>query len=141
MSHLRTDNFEVSSFSCSPTNTQNIENDSAEFAVTFHDHQSTVIGVASESQSSTINMYPKFSSTTRAKNLPPHDNTSNNIAFKFPCLLINAQSIVNKMVELTSLANSLKPKIIAITETWCKDSIGDAEICSQNYVLHTLDQN
>ena len=33
---------------------------------------------------------------------------------------------------LTSLVSSLKPKIIAITESWCKDSIGDAEICLHN---------
>ena len=30
--------------------------------------------------------------------------------------------------------------IIAITETWCKDSIGDAEICLQNYVLYRCDR-
>ena len=136
MSHLRTDNFELSfSLVLLLIATPSIENDPADFAVTFHNHQSTVTGVAPRSQSTTINMYPKLSSTTREKNLPPQDNPSNNTVFKFPCLLINTQSIVNKMAELTSLANSLKPMIIAITETWCKDSIGDAEICLQNYVL------
>ena len=44
------------------------------------------------------------------------------------------------MCELTSLVNSLKPMIIAITETWCKDSIGDAEICLPNYVLYRCDR-
>ena len=44
------------------------------------------------------------------------------------------------MGELTSLVNSLKPKIIAITETWCEDSIGDAEICLPNYVLYRCDR-
>ena len=44
------------------------------------------------------------------------------------------------MGELTSLVNSLKPMIIAITETWCKDSIGDAEICLPNYVLYRCDR-
>ena len=44
------------------------------------------------------------------------------------------------MAELTSLANSLKPKIIAITETWCKESFGDAEICLQNYILYRCDR-
>ena len=44
------------------------------------------------------------------------------------------------MGELTSLVNSLKPKIIAITETWCKDSIGDAKICLLNYVLYRYDR-
>ena len=43
------------------------------------------------------------------------------------------------MDELTSLVNSLKPKIIAITETWCRDSIGDAEVQLPNYVLHRCD--
>ena len=44
------------------------------------------------------------------------------------------------MAELTSLVNSLKPKIIAITESWCKVSIGDAEIHLQNYVLYRCDR-
>ena len=44
------------------------------------------------------------------------------------------------MGELTSLVNSLKLKIIAITETWYKDSIGDAEICLLNYVLYRCDR-
>ena len=43
------------------------------------------------------------------KNSPLHNKP---LVFKIPCLLINAQSIVNKMGELTSLANSLKPMII-----------------------------
>jgi len=36
------------------------------------------------------------------------------------------------MAKLISLVNSYKPKIIAI---WCKESIGNAEIQLQNYVL------
>ena len=36
-----------------------------------------------------------------------------------------------------SLINS---KIIAITKTWCKDLIGNAEICLQNYVLCKWDR-
>ena len=49
-------------------------------------------------------------------NVPLHNNN-----YKLPFLVINAQSIVNKIAELTSLVNSLKPKIIAITETLCRD--------------------
>ena len=43
------------------------------------------------------------------------------------------------MGELTNLVNSVKPKIIAFTETWCKDPIGDAEINLPNYVLYRCD--
>ena len=45
------------------------------------------------------------------------------------------------MAELISLVNSYKPKIIAITETWCKESIGDAEVHLQDYVLYRCDRS
>ena len=44
------------------------------------------------------------------------------------------------MGEFISLVNSLKTMIIIITETWRKDSIGDAEICLPNYVLYRCDR-
>ena len=44
------------------------------------------------------------------------------------------------MDEFTSLVNSLGPKIIAITESWCIESIGDAEICLHDYVLYRCDR-
>ena len=83
--------------------------------------------------------------TMRAKNSPLLNspllnNLFHNTVFKFPCLLINAQSIVNKMGELTSLVNSFKPKMVAITESWCKDFIGDAELYLQNYVMYRCDR-
>ena len=74
------------------------------------------------------------------KNLPLHNKHSHSIVLKFPCLLINPQSILNKMSELTSLVKSFKPKIIAITETWCKDPISGVEICLLNYVLYRCDR-
>ena len=43
------------------------------------------------------------------------------------------------MDEFTSLVNSLGPKIIAITESWCNESIGDAEIGLHDYVLYRCD--
>ena len=44
------------------------------------------------------------------------------------------------MSELTSLVKSFKPKIIAITETWCKGPISGVEICLLNYVLYRCDR-
>ena len=44
------------------------------------------------------------------------------------------------MDEFTSPVNSLGPKIIAITESWCNESIGDAEICLHDYVLYRCDR-
>ena len=45
------------------------------------------------------------------------------------------------MDEFTSLVNSrLGPKIIAITESWCNESIGDAEICLHDYGLYRYDR-
>ena len=66
--------------------------------------------------------YIANSVTMRAKNLlllnsPLLNNLSHKTVFKFPCLLINAQSIANKMGEPTSVVNSCKPKMVAITES------------------------
>ena len=44
------------------------------------------------------------------------------------CLQSNLQSISNKFPELASLVDYYHPKIIGITESWCKDVIHDAEI-------------
>ena len=41
------------------------------------------------------------------------------------------------MSELTSLVKSFKPKIITITETWCKGPISGVEICLLNYMSYT----
>ena len=44
------------------------------------------------------------------------------------------------MGEITSLVNSFKPKMVAITESWCRDFIGDAELYLQIYVLYRCDR-
>ena len=44
------------------------------------------------------------------------------------------------MDEFTSLVNSLGPNVIAITESWCNEFIGDAEIGLHDYVLYRCDR-
>ena len=44
------------------------------------------------------------------------------------------------MDELTSLVNSFKAKMVAITESWCKVFISDAELYLQNYVMYRCDR-
>ncbi len=50
-------------------------------------------------------------------------------------LLLNACSLLNKLDELTTVAISHKPHIIAITETWLSDKIIAAEIAINDYQL------
>ena len=47
----------------------------------------------------------------------------------------NAQSVVRKMDELRAIATSEKPDIIAITETWANESIGDAHLKIDGYEI------
>ena len=48
---------------------------------------------------------------------------------------LNAQSVVNKMDELRSVAGIEKPDIVAITEAWTNDSIGDGILNIEGYDL------
>ena len=57
------------------------------------------------------------------------------------CLLFNARSVKNKLDQLKFVQPQGCYDIIAITETWCNDSISDAMICdSKNYNLSRKDR-
>jgi len=58
----------------------------------------------------------------------------------FPCLHTNAQSICNKFSELQSHVLQYSPKLVAITETWCNESVIDSEIHLDNYKLYRNDR-
>ena len=47
----------------------------------------------------------------------------------------NAQSIVNKIDELRSVASDLKPDIILINESWTNEDITKAYLSIQGYEL------
>ena len=53
---------------------------------------------------------------------------------------INAQSLKHKMDELRTLVSDYKPHIIAITETWGKDSITDAAFQIEGYNMYRNDR-
>ena len=53
---------------------------------------------------------------------------------------INAQSLKHKMDELRTLVSDHKPHIIAITETWGKDSITDAAFQIEGYNMYRNDR-
>ena len=57
------------------------------------------------------------------------------------CLLFNAWPVKNKLDQLKFVQSQGCFDIIAITETWCNDSISDALICdSKNYDLFCKDR-
>lgn len=68
------------------------------------------------------------------------DLVSESNSSKISCMLINARSIVNKVEEMQNLAYDLSPDIVLITETWAKESIGDAELKLDGYEIFRKDR-
>ena len=57
------------------------------------------------------------------------------------CLLFNARSVKHKLDQLKFVQSQGCYDIIAITETWCNDSMSDSMICdSKNYNLFRTDR-
>ena len=54
---------------------------------------------------------------------------------------LNARSILSKMEELDILALSTNAAIIAVTETWLDNAIGDNEVCIPGYSIQRKDRN
>ena len=48
-------------------------------------------------------------------------------------MLTNARSIMNKLTELQNYMDQYRPLITGITETWCANSISDAELHLEDY--------
>jgi hypothetical protein len=48
-------------------------------------------------------------------------------------LYLNAQSIVNKVDELSCVASDFKPDLILVTESWCNSEITDAFLSIDGY--------
>lgn len=55
-------------------------------------------------------------------------------------LNINAQSIVNKTVELESILLTYAPHITVLTETWLSDNHSDEDIVPENYKIIRRDR-
>ena len=56
------------------------------------------------------------------------------------CMLRNARSLVNKLVESQNYINQHRPFIVGITETWGTDPISDAELNLYNYNIFHCDR-
>ena len=56
------------------------------------------------------------------------------------CLYTNANSLLGKLEELRCKVNNNKYHIIAITETWTKNDITDAELNITSYCLYKKDR-
>ena len=56
------------------------------------------------------------------------------------CMLTNARSIMNKLAELQNYIDQYRPLIIGITETWCTNSISDAELHLEDYNSFSCDR-
>ena len=71
------------------------------------------------------------------------DNTVNSrheTANIIRCYCTNIQSRINKRAELEVVVNEKEPHIIAITETWCNQSILDSEVAIEGYSMFRLDK-
>ena len=56
------------------------------------------------------------------------------------CLVINFQSLSNKLAEFSIMTQNEKPDIIIATETWLNDSIKNTELLLDDYDLHRRDR-
>ena len=60
---------------------------------------------------------------------------------KFNCALLNARSLVNKLLDFKTLAVTDKIDIFFITETWLGDCMLDSELLSPEYQIFRRDRN
>ena len=69
--------------------------------------------------------------------LPPCTNSTSGKTnnFKINCMSTNARSIINKFSEFQVFVDNHAPHLIAITESWCSNSISNAEINLKGYIL------
>jgi len=56
------------------------------------------------------------------------------------CLIINAQSVINKLDLLVATVCDLKPDVLGITESWANDHVLDSELQLQGYQLFRCDR-
>ena len=61
--------------------------------------------------------------------------------YSLQCMLINIQSICNKVAEFQYLIDKHKPDIIGVTESWCDSKITDAEISLPSYSVYRKDRS
>ena len=54
--------------------------------------------------------------------------------------MTNLQSIRNKFDEFKHIISQQKPKLIAVTESWCNDTTDGAEIFIPNYTVYRRDR-
>ena len=57
--------------------------------------------------------------------------------FKISCMSTNARSIINNFSEFQVFVDNHAPHLIAITESWCSNSISNAEINLEGYTLYS----
>ena len=63
-----------------------------------------------------------------------------NMIHKWKCMYTNANSIVGKIDELRQRISSTNYDIIAITESWAKDDVSDAELKIDGYLMYRKDK-
>ena len=63
-----------------------------------------------------------------------------NMMSKWKCLYTNANSIVGKVDELRQRISNSNYDIIAITESWAKNDVGDAELKIDGYLMYRKDK-
>ncbi len=56
------------------------------------------------------------------------------------CVCLNDRSIINKKNELYIMVDDIKPHIIGITESWANNTITDAELRLEGYVMFRKDR-
>ena len=88
--------------------------------------------------SSPLSLNSSFNSSQSSQTPSKNTSKSNNIS----CYLYNARSIMNKRDDLSALLTAHCPDVVAITETFLEDEIGDVEIIENSpYTAFRHDRN
>ena len=72
---------------------------------------------------------------SRCKGIQGHTSKS-----EIKCVCLDARSIINKKTELNIMVDDIKPQIIGIAESWANNSITNAELGLECYVMFRKDR-
>ena len=105
--------------------------------------QSTVIDTSNsfELLNSSCESIDSLTSVISPPKYTPSPKKGRNAAQTLKTLVLNAQSLSNKIDEIHCLIDEEKPDIITITETWLNHTIPSSDIITSSYTVYRKDRS
>ncbi len=88
-----------------------------------------------------IETNPGFSPTAQSLPCASSDRRPPSLSSHLSCSLMNARSIVNKILDLNVFLVTVKPDVVAITESFLDGSILDSEVVDDSFLIFRKDRN